>query len=424
MTRTTRSWCAGVVLLVAAALVASCDKGKSGYDTNLLTNGSFEDVGRDGIPRGWSIEHFRGPENEFPMRYGSDDRIVQDGQRSWFFAGDPNTRRFFLLSQEVEVRDATHVRLRGWIQASEVDLKNADQLTHSNFLLTFYDENHNRFQELRVSDKRTRPVVDTQLWAEEDVKFRLPQGTRYVKVSCVLSMAGQAWFDNLSLEVPAPIDWQTATTKNFVFHWLPGHPMPEGSQETQQAIWDSIAKKLGLESTVVVRYYFYPDTTTIRSMLSLKGYQYVSWDDVEFHSINANDNHEIVHFMTDPIGRAPRALAEGTVFWLHDDVDGAPVEESMKKLVRANLVPPLRSLFEYNLFMSVEPQISMPAAASYVGFLVDRFGVDKLMELYKEANGMTAYDGVAQATEKVYGIPLSEIEAAWLARQKLRASQG
>jgi hypothetical protein len=37
---------------------------------------------------------------------------------------------------------------------------------------------------------------------------------------------------------------------------------------------------------------------------------------------------------------------------------------------------------------------------------------------------MTSYDAVAQATEKVYGIPLSEIEAAWLTRQRLRASQG
>ncbi|HXV14131.1 MAG TPA: hypothetical protein VEC56_07985 [Candidatus Krumholzibacteria bacterium] len=424
-TRLRRTGYAGAALLVAAAaLMASCGKGKPDYDTNLLVNASFEDVGRDGIPRGWSIENFRGPENEFAIRYGVDDQIAQDGKRSWFFAGDPNTKRFFLLSQEVEVRDATHVRLRGWIQTDNVDLKSADQLTHCNFLLTFYDENHHRFQELRVSDKRTRPVVDTRLWAEDDVKFRLPQGTRFVKVSCVLAMTGQAWFDNVSLEVPTPIDWQTATTKNFVFHWLPGHPMPDGSQAAQQMIWDTIAKKLGLESNVVVQYYFYPDTTTIRSMLSLKGYQYVSWDDVEFHSINANDNHEIVHFMTDPIGRAPRALAEGTVFWLHDDVDGLPVEEAMKKLVRANLVPPLRSMFEYNLFMSIEPPISMPAAASYVGFLVDRFGVEKLMELYKAANGMTAYEGVAQATEKVYGIPLSEIEAAWLTRQRLRASQG
>jgi len=408
-------------LLVVGALTASCGKKESGYDTNLLVNGSFEDVGGDGIPRGWTIEPFRGPEDAFAARHGIDEQIVQDGKRSFFFAADPNSKRFFRLSQDVEIADATHVRLRGWIQADGVDMATPEQFSHCNFLLTFYDQNRHRFQEMRISDKRTRPVLGSRLFEEENVTFRVPRGTRFVKVSCVLAMSGQAWFDNVSLEVPEPIDWETATTKNFVFHWLPGHPMPEGSQPNQQAIFDQLAQRLGIESSVVINYYFYPDTTTIRQMLSLKGYQYVSWEDVEFHSVNPNDNHEVVHFMTDPIGRPPRALAEGTVFWLHDDVDGVPVEEAMKRLVRANAFPPLKNLLDYNLFAVLEPQISMPCAASFVGFLVDRFGIDKLMEFYGAINGMNSYDAVAMATNEVYGIPLSEIETAWRNRQMLRA---
>jgi hypothetical protein len=389
----------------------------------LISNGSFEDVGRDGLPRGWSIESFRGPEDAFAARYTVDEQIAHDGKKSWTFAADPNSGRFFLLSQEVEVRDATHVRLRGWIKSENVRVVSAEHATHCNFLLTFYDENHHRFQEMRVSDKRTRPAVGTKLWQEENVSFRLPKGTRYVKVSCVLAMSGQAWFDNVSLEAPEPIDWETATTKNFEFHWLPGHPMPAGSQESQQALFDGYAKRLGIESNVVVGYYFYPDTTTIRRILSLKGHQYVSWDDVEFHSINPNDNHEIIHFMTDPIGRPPRALAEGTVFWLHDDINGETVEAAMAKLVRADTFPPLRNLLDYNLFMSLDGTMAVTCAASFVGFLVDRFGVEKLMEYYAAINGMNSYDAVAMATEKTLGVPLDEIEAAWRTRQTLRASR-
>jgi hypothetical protein len=200
--------------------------------------------------------------------------------------------------------------------------------------------------------------------------------------------------------------------------------MPPGSQPAQQMLFDNFANKLGIQSDVVINYYFYPDTTTIKKMLSLKGYQYVSWDDREFHSINANDNHELIHFMTDPIGRPPRALAEGTVFWLQDDIDGVPVEEAMRKLVRAKNFPPLRNLLDYNLFMSLDPAISMPCAASFIGFLVDRFGAPKLLELYAAVNGANSYDAVAIAINKVYGIPLSEIETAWRSRQTLRASQG
>ncbi|HEU4928646.1 MAG TPA: hypothetical protein VFU38_02365 [Candidatus Krumholzibacteria bacterium] len=408
--------------LVGLALCGqSCGKKGGQYDTNLLVNGSFENTGRDGIPKNWSIESYRGPEDAFASRWGVDNQIAQDGKSSFFFAADPNTKRFFRLSQEVEVTEATHVRLRGWIQTDNTDIESADQSSMCNFLLTFYDENHHRFQEMRVSDKRTRPVLGSRLFEEDNVTFRLPKGTRFVKVSCVLGMSGQAWFDNVSLEVPEPVEWETATTKNFVFHWLPGHPMPDGSRESQQAIFDSMARRLGLEPQIVVNYYFYPDTTTIRKMLSLKGYQYVSWDDREFHSINANDNHEIVHFMTDPIGRPPRALAEGTVFWLHDDVDGVTVEEAMKRLIQQNAFPPLRNLLDYNLFMSLEPQISMPCAASFVGFLVDQFGTQKLMDYFAAINGMNSYEAVALATNKVYGIPLDELETAWRNRQILRA---
>lgn len=414
--------CAGVLIAVAT-LLASCGDKKMAYNTNLLVNNSFEDAGRDGIPSGWSINTFRGPEDAFASRYGMDEQVAQDGKRSFFFAADPNTKRFYRLSQEVEVRDATHVRLRGWIQADGVDVTSADQTAQCNFLLTFYDENHHRFQEMRISDKRTRPVRGAQLWTEEDVSFRLPDGTRYVLVSCVLGMTGQAWFDNISLEVPTPVEWESSTTENFVFNWLPGSPMPAGSREAQQAIFDSIEKRLGLQSNVVINYYFYPDTTTIRSMLSLKGYQYVSWDDVEFHSVNANDNHEVVHFMTDPVGRPPRAIAEGLVFWLHDDVDGVPVAEAMKTLVNADLMPPLKTLFDYNVFATVDPRISMPCAASFVGFLVDRFGMEQLMALFAAANGMNSYDAVAMAVNKTYGIPLAELETAWRNRETLRASK-
>lgn len=416
-----RAGVTALALLGLAVWGSSCGKKGGQYDKNLLVNGSFEQVGRDGIPSNWSIENFRGPEDAFASRWGVDTKIAQDGKNSFYFAGDPNTKRFFRLSQEVEIRDATHVRLRGWIQTDNVGMENADQYSMCNFLLTFFDEDHHRFQEMRVSDKRTRPVLYSRLFEEDNVTFRVPKGTRYVKVSCVLGMSGQAWFDNVSLEVPEPIDWETATTKNFVFHWLPGHPMPDGSRESQQAIFDSMARRLGLQPQIVINYYFYPDTTTIRKMLSLKGYQYVSWDDLEFHSINANDNHEIVHFMTDPIGRPPRALAEGTVFWLHDDVDGMTIDEAMKRLIKANAFPPLRNLLDYNLFMSLEPQISMPCAASFVGFLVDQFGTQKLMDYFAAVNGMQSYDAVALATNKVYGIPLDELETAWRNRQILRA---
>jgi hypothetical protein len=151
-------------------------------------------------------------------------------------------------------------------------------------------------------------------------------------------------------------------------------------------------------------------------MLSIKGHQYASWDDGEFHSINANDNHEIVHFMTDPTGRPPRAIAEGTVFWLLDDFNGEPIEAVMKKLVLAKSVPSLQQMIEYTELVKIDPNITMPAAASFVGFLADRFGSAKLMELYAKTNGVNSYGPFATRFQTVYAVPLDDAERAWRSR--------
>lgn len=409
----------GVLLAAASAamLAGGCSK-EPAYDTNLLANGSFEDVDANGLPRGWTLEPFRGGEDQSAVVTMIDNEVAHDGKRSFVFRADPGTQRFFLLTQEITVPDgATHVQLSGWMQLQDVEM-NKGQYSQCNFLLTFFDKDHHRFQEIRAADKRTHVRIGSQLWTEENQKFRLPKGTHYVQVGCVLGMNGRVWFDNVSLSVPRPIPWEEATTKNFVFHWLPGHPMPQGSQESQQQIFDSIAARMGVTSNVVIQYYFYPDTTTIRQILSLKGYQYVSWDDYEFHSINPNDDHEVVHFITDPMGRPPRAIAEGTVFWLQDQWDGRPLHEVVGDLVSSNNLPSLRMLLDYNSLAMLDPAMSYPAAASFIGFIVDRWGTPKLIELYSAAHGVNSYDVFAVAFNNVYKVPLPEVETAW--RDRLR----
>ena len=93
-------------------------------------------------------------------------------------------------------------------------------------------------QELRFADKRTRLKTGTIPWYEENHTFRVPKGTRYVAVSCILGSDGRAWFDNVQLSVPETLDWQTRKTKNFTFYWLENRPFPVGSIESQQKLFD------------------------------------------------------------------------------------------------------------------------------------------------------------------------------------------
>jgi hypothetical protein len=411
-TRRQSAWTLNVVLAaVLAASTWSCGQKQTPYDTNLLKNPSFEDV-KDGIPKHWTLENFRGLEDQAEVEYGVDAATAAEGQNSWRFRGDPGTRRWYVLSQEVEVHDITHVRIEGWMQTDQVERK-PDQFAQCNYLLIFYDENHKRFQELRFADKRSRLKVGTKEWFEENLVFRVPEGTRYVEVSCILGCDGTAWFDNVRLSVPQPLPWEEQRTKNFVFHSLSDNPYPAGAIESQQRLFDYFAGRLGIESDVVVGYYLYPDTATIRKILSLTGYQYISYDDLEFHSINPNDNHEIIHFMTDVYGVPPRGIAEGTVFWLHDNWAGSPVDDLAAGYLELEALPPLSDMINYNRLALINPNIWIPGMASFVKFIVERWGTERFIKFHKAIAGFNSYDLFAQAFERVYDTPVEETERQW-----------
>lgn len=402
---------AAMVLLVASAAIFGCD-GSTKHDTNLLENASFEEVGRDGIPKGWKLVLFKGAPDEPGIQYGVDTLAV-DGKRSWYFRGDPGTRRFYFLQQEAKVGEGVeHVRIRGWILGDNVRMR-PYQNAMCNFLLTFYDKDHNRFQVERQADRRTPLRAGTYPWEEQVYTFAVPAGTRYIAVSCLLGMDGQAWFDDVSLEVPKPTEWETETTKNYVFHWLPGHPMPPGATVAQQTMFDTAANLLGVKSDVVINYYFYPDTLTIRQMTGIKGDMYVSWDDYDFHTIRPADDHEVVHFITDSIGRPPRSIAEGTVVWMQDRWGDRTLDEQLHELVKANKILSLTDMFEYNQFQRQDPNMSVPMSAAFIKFIVDKWGKETLMELYRSVNGLNSYATVSKAFEAVYQTPMPKAEEAF-----------
>jgi hypothetical protein len=398
---------AATLVVAAAAVYAGCSN-KPKYDTNLLKNPSFEKFGRDGLPKDWKLELFRGGPDDPVVHYGI-DTLAQDGKHSFYFQADPGTRRFYFLQQEIKVAGAEHVRVRGWIQGDDVRMR-PQQYAMCNLLLTFYDKDHHRFQVERQADRRTPLRAGTYPWEEQSYTFPVPEGTHYIAVSCLLAMNGQAWFDNISLEIPKPTPWETATTKNYVFHWLPGHPLPQGAMEAQQQRFNTDADILGVKSDVVINYFYYPDSLTIRSMNGIKGDMYVSWDDFEFHTIRTGDDHELIHFITDGIGRPPRSIAEGTVVWIQGHYNQFTLDQIFAMLVQQSKVTPFKDLFEYNLFERTDPNLSIPTSAAFVKWFVETYGKDQLMELYRAVNGMNSYPTVASGFQSVTKTPMDKAE--------------
>ncbi|MFH1754779.1 MAG: hypothetical protein ABIA59_03660, partial [Candidatus Latescibacterota bacterium] len=273
----------GFVLLVAVCQLSACGKRGDRYETNLLKNHSFEEF-KGNTPKDWQIEVFRGLEGGKEVEFGRSDDLSYSGERSFYFKGDDATDRWFVLSQEIKVKDITHIRLHGYLRLENVD-KAKGQFSQCNFLISFFDKDHRRFQEMRFGDKRTRLRLGSMDWFEERQTFRVPNGTEYVAVHCVLGMSGTVWFDEVALEIPRPYPWETSQTETFDFYWLKERPFPQGAMEQQQAIHDEYCRRLGITNEDRISYYLYPDTATIQQMLSLKGAIYISWNDREIHTL-------------------------------------------------------------------------------------------------------------------------------------------
>lgn len=407
----------GFMFALALAWVwlgAGCGEKQTPIEENLLTNASFEDA-VDGVPVDWEVRTFKGMDTDIPASWGMDDRRAYDGQKSFYFQADEETRRFYTLTQRVEVKNVRRLRLRGAIKTLEVR-RGRGQRPQANFALTVFDKDGNREQSVRFYDRRTRVRLGTSdEWILEEMTFRIPENVAYVDFHCVLGMEGQIWFDGVSLEVPRDLPWLTSESENFTFHWLAGSEYPDGSREFQQQLFDRYCYRLGIakKDRPIILSYFYPDTATIFEAIGVKTDKKSYWDEREVHSIHPVDDHEIIHIITKPYGALPFALTEGTAFYLMVNYKGRPVLRLAQDLLKEGKLPELSVLFNRGTVARMNPDVVAPTAASFVGYLMETGGPKKFLELHRVANLAESAPQFAQAFEEVYGVDIEKAETEW-----------
>lgn len=406
-----------VVLLAvcaAATALSGCGKKETPRGKNLLSNSSFEKVSK-GLPVGWELHTFRGLEKDLPPEWGIDGERAYDGKRSFYFLATQDTRRFFTLTQSFDVKNVRRIRVRGAIKTLEVTQR-SEQYPQANFAITCYDAKGERTESSRFYDLRTPQRLGTSGdWIVEDRVFRIPSTTRRVDFHCVLGTEGKIWFDAVSVEVAQEFAWNTSESKNFTFHWLPGSEYPEGSREYQQELFDHYCTRLGIpeEDRPKVSSYFYPDSATLFEDVGVKTAKKSYWDEREIHMIYPVDDHEIIHVITKPYGVLPFALTEGTAFYLMENYRGRPVLQVAQDLLKEGKLPGLLAMSDPGTSWRIDPERLAPAAASFVGYLMEIGGPAKFLDLHREANVTHSADEFDAAFQRVYGIPAKKAEEEW-----------
>ncbi len=401
-------------LLVSAVFAIGCGERKTPKGKNLLVNSSFEKVA-NGVPEGWQVHPFRGLDTDIPASWGIDEEHAYDGDKSFYFEALPETRRFFVLTQSIYVRDVDRLRVRGAVKTLDVR-RGPNQYPQANFALTCYDKKGNRFESTRYFDLKTPARIGTSgEWILENQTFRIPDNTVRVDFHCAVGMEGKVWFDAISVEVAETLPWLTQDSKNFTFHWLAGGEYPEGAREYQQQLFDNYCTRLGIPEVdrPKINAYLYPDSQTLYDAIGERTTRKSYWDEAEIHSIYPVDDHEIIHIITKPYGVLPLALGEGTAFYLIGDYKGKPVLKVAQDVLNQGYLPSLVSIVDPGLMNRISPDLVGPAAASFVGYLLEMFGPDKFLDLHRKANAAVTPAEFKTAFDAVYGVPVEKAEAEW-----------
>lgn len=191
-----------------------------------------------------------------------------------------------------------------------------------------------------------------------------------------------------------------------------------------------------------LHYYAFPNRDALRALTGWEATGRAILDRDAVVSVHAADAHEVAHVLSAPHGR-PLRLA---TFWLEgiamyytwpevffgaEAVGDRPrrlgtwygrsVHAWAQEARRDGVLPPLAGLVHGNeVWRTLEDDISYPLAGSFTTFLVgpghrDFERIGALRSFFDEANVAATREEVERSFERHFGLPLHDVEAAWLA---------
>jgi hypothetical protein len=221
--------------------------------------------------------------------------------------------------------------------------------------------------------------------------------------------------------VPLPL---AVETDHYRFYAAAANSVNAAWQETYHA-W-AIAR-LGVQPTRKVSYYKYRSRQDMGEHTGqYNANAYAVRDAFAIHTLSSYDNHEVVHLFMSLIGDATGLFSEGIAVAFQTDptagnfdsvYNGQDVHQSARVYLAAGLlVLPLDRIVETSGFRAItDSDLAYREAGSFVRFLIDRYGLDRLLAFYRVGNISDSADTVKANFLAAFGVPLGESETAWLA---------
>lgn len=261
-----------------------------------------------------------------------------------------------------------------------------------------------------------------------------------------LAREGDRWkIDEIAGFTPQAVLWasweerllpklETERTEHFEIYYAPGSAAGREIRRIaaeRDKGFEAIAGFLDLRAEPRIRIVFFEDPKTKAWETGHHGAGW-AYDRTIVEVFNEAERldpfHEVCHILADGVGDPPALFNEGLAVYMSERL-GAPalkslgggaltIDERVRQIKSRNEGIPIGRLLEFTEIGSDEsrPAIAYAEAASFVKFLVEKFGREKFLEAYRLLKN-SADPAVREANVKIlrdiYGGSVPEHEQAW-----------
>lgn len=216
------------------------------------------------------------------------------------------------------------------------------------------------------------------------------------------------------------------TTEHFVFYCSPNTPAHKDIK-TLMAEHESALKKVcdfaGVTPAEPIVVFFYPDRMTKRMCTMHTGDGLARGNmvaQVYNDRVKLDAHHELTHVVMGELGNPPALFREGLAVYMQAGHlwNGQHVDESAANLLRNRQLTPLSKLISRTEIGSQDDdgRIAYPASASFVKFLIGKYGTERFGKAYQKLESGSSSDELNRNISylnEVFGRSLAELESRW-----------
>lgn len=393
------------------AFLAGNASAEDGWGKNLLNNASFADG--DQTPTGWTARiGAQQPGAAVFSKISLDTTVVRAQGRSLLLEGDDSTTRWYALeSPPIDVSPGRRYRFSGWIETDGVTCV-TNQFANCNLYVMFADADNAVVKVGRNQVAATEQTFGTQGWKKLTTIVPAPVGAVTARLGIVLTCSGKAWFDDVSFEAFGDIEWTKKETNRFVFHYEPNDlPSAEAVQGLEMHL-ELLELRLELKFPRKIRYYKYPSRERKVEITGKPGSAHFESDGV--HALHYGDRHEIIHVLMERVGNSLPFFAEGVAVYLAGPWKEKGIHANAIELADAGRLVSIQRLLEPRGFRAQPMEAVYPQAGSFVGYMIEQFGIQKFKKFYPLPEPYEPYWDTVSRFKTIYGKTVEELEEEWL----------